>query len=102
MIDFSGVTPPKDFVVFYANSTVEVKSYGAYHHAQAFAVKKNADEVKRYGKWAKFVVVYEREFYEKYVVHREMRKHRLTGEMFETWSNTPYYLCPSSETYHSR
>ncbi len=95
--------PTGNWVVFYEDSTVEVRSYKMYHHAREMARVKNETEKRRYPNPAHqhLVQVCHRDFYYLYVVHREMRRHLLSREMFETWSNTPYYLCPSSETYHS-
>jgi len=85
------------WVVFYASSTVEKKSYNRYHDAVRYADKLN-DIAKSRG-WKDEFVVYHRDFYQNYVVHQETVRNAMTGKPVVQWSNTPYALSVASDHY---
>ncbi len=88
-----------EFVVFHADSTIEIASYKRLFDAQRHAAKENA-KAARYNYEAD-AVVYEREFYQNYVVHLVRRINLIGGKEFWEPSNTPNYCSPSSESYWS-
>jgi hypothetical protein len=95
------------YVVFDVDSTMEVKTYKFYHHAKARADRLNEKEARRFPdqpQHRREYAAYHVDFYRQYVLYWEQKRNILAkpGEgYFWELSNTPYYLSPSSETYHS-
>jgi hypothetical protein len=93
------------YIVFDVDSTMEVKTYKFYHHARDKAASLNEAESRDPNpRWRREYAAYHVDFYRQYVLYWEQKRNILAkpGEgYFWELSNTPYYLSPSSETYHS-
>jgi hypothetical protein len=98
------------YVVFDADSTMKQATYKRYHDAKRLADKLNEKQSARvraglqHEKWSNEYVAYHIDFYREYVLYWERKRNILAapGEgYFWELSNTPYYMSPSSETYHS-
>ncbi len=82
------------YVVYNENTTAVVDRYRYYRTAAKKAAYRNS-----LTDTAAYVAVHA-DFHQLYIRHRVTRK-SVMGPMFEEWSDTPYYLSPSSETYWS-
>ncbi len=84
------------FIVYNTSTTVEQaagKRYKSYATAAKRAAKLSTANYR-------YAAVHE-DFYNAYIVHYRLVRNVLSGVKFWELSNTPYYLSPSSETYHS-
>lgn len=95
------MTTTKTFIVYWVDSTHEVKRYKSEGAAKNFAAKRNEIEKKNHGKNAFSLAVTDLDTYNTKVVHMVERINLMSGKTFMEPSNTPSYLSPASEAYWS-